>query len=144
MYDELVQKLRSVKDDWQTEEEQCMLDAADAVETLCGMVAIAYQENANIIATYEKDKPRWISVRERLPLEMEDKTPLSRWSIIIRPSDDVLIWLKIEKRQTVAWYSYEQECWTSVDEKTEYLPREVSHWMPLPEPPEEGGNADGN
>lgn len=86
----------------------------------------------------------WISVKERLPLEMEDKTPLSGWSREIRPSDDVLIWLTIEKRQTVAWYSHAQDCWTTVDEKTDYLPREVSHWMPLPEPPKEGGgdNAD--
>ena len=75
---------------------------------------------------------------------MKDKTPASGWSREIRPSDDVLIWLKIEKRQTVAWYSHEQQCWVSVDEKTDYLPREVSHWMPLPEPPEEGDEADGN
>lgn len=77
----------------------------------------------------------WISVNDRLPPEMEDKTPLSGWSRDIRPSDDVLIWLTIEKRQTVAWYSHEQECWVSVDEKTDYLPYEVSHWMLLPEPP---------
>lgn len=82
---------------------------------------------------------KWVSVKDGLPPEMEDKTPLSGWSREIRPSVDVLIWLIIEKRQTVAWYSHEQECWVSVDEKTDYLPREVSHWRPLPEPPEEGG-----
>lgn len=86
----------------------------------------------------------WISVKEMLPPEMKDKTPSSGWSREIRPSDDVLIWLKIEKRQTVAWYSHAQECWTTADENTSYLPREVSHWMPLPEPPKEGVIADGN
>lgn len=88
------------------------------------------------------DKFKWVSVNDELPPEMEDKTPQSGWSRDIRPSDDVLIWLTVEKRQTVAWYSYEKECWISVDEKTEFLPREVSHWMPLPEPPKEEGGED--
>ena len=81
----------------------------------------------------------WISVKERLPDEMKDKTPLSGWSESVRPSEDVLIWLKHEKLQVVAWFSHKCDCWTSVDEKTDYLPTEVSHWMPLPEPPKEGG-----
>ena len=46
-YEELVKRLRSVKDTWQTEDEQWMLDAADAIEEL--------------------SKPKWISVEERLP-----------------------------------------------------------------------------
>ena len=44
MYDELVKNLRSVKDSWQTEEEQWMLDAADAIETLCNMVQSGQME----------------------------------------------------------------------------------------------------
>ena len=34
MYEDLVKRLRSVKDIWQTEEETWMLDAADAIEEL--------------------------------------------------------------------------------------------------------------
>ena len=33
-YEELVKRLRSVKDTWQTAEEQWMLDAAEAIEEL--------------------------------------------------------------------------------------------------------------
>lgn len=96
------------------------------------------QATADCFAKLEESVPRWISVEERLPPEMEDKTPLSGWTREFRPSDDVLICLTIEKRQTVAWYSHAQDCWVTVDEKTDYLTREVSHWMPLPEPPKEG------
>ena len=48
MYDELVKNLRSVKDSWQTEEEQLMLDAADAIETLCNMVQSGQMETEYI------------------------------------------------------------------------------------------------
>lgn len=34
MYDELIKRLRSVKDSWQAEEESWMLQAADAIEEL--------------------------------------------------------------------------------------------------------------
>lgn len=44
MYEDLVKRLRSVKDIWQTEEETWMLDAADAIEEL--------------------SKPKWIPVTE--------------------------------------------------------------------------------
>lgn len=74
MYDELVQKLRSVKDSLQTEEKQWMLEAADAIETLCGMVAIAYQENANSLASYEEDKPTWLYERSKLCVECDSDT----------------------------------------------------------------------
>ena len=38
MYDELVARLRSVKDSWQAEEESWMLQAADAIEELSAKV----------------------------------------------------------------------------------------------------------
>lgn len=41
--------------------------AADAIESMCEMVATAYEENANIIQSYEDSKPQWIPVAERLP-----------------------------------------------------------------------------
>lgn len=80
-------------------------------------------------------RPRWIPVAERLPEEMDRSC--GGWSAEIRPSDDVLVWLSSEKRQSVAWYSHTYNEWTTVDENTVYCFGEVTHWMPLPEPPKE-------
>jgi hypothetical protein len=89
-------------------------------------------------AIEELSKLRWIPVTERMPDTMEDKSAYSGWSAEIAPSDDVLCYLGSEKRQTVAWYSHTFEEWTTVDENTVYKYGEVTHWMPLPEPPKEG------
>ena len=76
--------------------------------------------------------PCWIPVTERLPEEMDRSC--GGWSEAIRPSVDVLVWLSHEERQSVAWYSYTFNEWTTVDENTMYYSEEVTHWMPLPEP----------
>ena len=80
----------------------------------------------------------WISVKERLPEELERTHP--GWSYCVRPSEDVLVYLRWEKRQTVAWYSYADGNWATVDERTIYDYDEITHWMPLPEPPKEENN----
>ena len=80
---------------------------------------------------------KWIPVTERLPDTMKDKSVYSGWSAEIAPSDDVLCYLGSEKRQTVAWYSHIYSEWTTVDENTVYKYGEITHWMPLPEPPKE-------
>ena len=76
----------------------------------------------------------WISVKDRLPNEMEDKSSHSAWSAQVRPSDDVLICL-VNGRQTVAWYSYVHNDWTTVEENISYKEEEVTHWQPLPQSP---------
>jgi hypothetical protein len=98
-------------------------------------IACDYEQAADAIE--ELSKPRWIPVEERLPDTMKDKSAYSGWSAEIAPSDDVLCYLGSEKRQTVAWYSHTFEEWTTVDENTVYKYGEVTHWMPLPEPPKE-------
>ena len=55
MYEELVKNLRSVEGTWQTQEEEWMLQAANAIEKLMALTA---------------NSPKWVSVKERLP----DKT----------------------------------------------------------------------
>ena len=121
MYDELVKRLRSEavylpeKFSKNAELLDVLMKAADAIEKL--------------------SKPRWIPVTERLPEEMDRSR--GEWSAEIRPSDDVLVWLSHEKRQSVAWYSHTYNEWTTVDENTVYCFGEVTHWMPLPEPPKE-------
>lgn len=79
----------------------------------------------------------WVSVEDRLPAEMEDKSPYSGWSDDVRPSNDVLVFLRHEKRQTVAWYSYSSRNWTTVDECHAYETSAISHWAALPQPPKE-------
>lgn len=80
-------------------------------------------------------KPRWIPVTEHLPEEMDRSC--GGWSAEIRPSDDVLVWLSSENRQSVAWYSHTYNEWTTVDENTVYCFEEVTHWQPLSQPPKE-------
>ena len=111
------------------------LPAADAIEELSKRVDESIPKDDAEIIIAEVAKPRWISVTERLPEEMDRSC--GGWSAEIRPSDDVLVWLSSEKRQSVAWYSHTYNEWTTVDENTVYCFGEVTHWMPLPEPPKE-------
>ena len=120
MYEELIAELREEAEwakanEWETPImlSDHLTQAADAIEEL--------------------SKPRWIPAEERLPEEMDRSR--GEWSAEIRPSDDVLVWLSHEKRQSVAWYSHTYNEWTTVDENTVYCFGEVTHWMPLPEPP---------
>ena len=117
-----------------------MKQAADAIEELSAAVE-GYEANTNMVFdrsgnnTVVKFEPKWIPVTERLPEEIDQSR--GEWSAEIRPSDDVLVWLSHEKRQSVAWYSHPYKEWTTVDENTVYCFEEVTHWMPLPEPPKE-------
>lgn len=78
---------------------------------------------------------RWISVEDKLPEEMKDKSSKSGWSKEIRPSDSVLI-LTTGGSYDVAWYSYVFNDWTSDNETVTYKSDEVAFWQPLPKPPE--------
>lgn len=94
------------------------------------------EEDVTRLLSLDVRPVKWIPVTERLPEEMD--WSCGGWSAEIRPSDDVLVWLSDEKRRSVAWYSHTYNEWTTVDENTVYCFEEVTHWMPLPEPPKEG------
>ena len=79
----------------------------------------------------------WISVKDRLPDTMQDKSPTSGWSNQYAPTDDVLCYIGEENRQTVAWFSWTYNEWTTTDECMVYKYGEITHWMPLPELPKE-------
>ena len=129
MYEVLIAHLREcAKYD---KSENTYKEAADAIERLKCFNAL-WQEAAKI--AHERE-PKWIPVTERLPKEMDRSC--GGWSAEIRPSDDVLVWLSSEKRQSVAWYSHTYNEWTTVDENTVYCFGDITHWMPLPEPPKE-------
>lgn len=80
---------------------------------------------------------KWISVKDRLPEEMQDKSINSGWSEELRPSDSVLI-LTTGGSYDVAWYSHAFDDWTTDNEKHSYENWEVAYWQPLPEPPKDG------
>ena len=83
-----------------------------------------------------ESKDKWISVKDKLPDEMQDKSIYSGWSEERRPSDNVLILTK-RGAYDVAWYSYVFHDWTSANETTNYAESEVDCWQPLPELPKE-------
>lgn len=73
---------------------------------------------ADLIKHLEATQPRWISVKERLPEEKE--------SVLVHYVDG---WMPIAFLLGGKWYqSGGETSWLS-----------VTHWMPLPEPPEERG-----
>lgn len=74
---------------------------------------------------------RWISVKDKLPDEMQDKSIYSGWSEEIRPSESVLI-LTTGGSYDVAWYSYTFNDWTTDNETKSYEDWEVAYWQPLP------------
>ena len=112
MYDDLVARLRSVKDSWQAEEESWMLQAADAIEELSTVVRVQK-------AVLEKF-PRWIPVTERLPI---------RGDRVICFGDNGINAVDFvcgDKWCALPWFYLDGEQETG-----------VTHWMPLPQPPEE-------
>lgn len=70
----------------------------------------------------DAEMSEWISVKDRLP----DRT---------MPPHDVLVYHDLNCGMFIdrAWYSHEKNKWRSVVG----MNLKVTHWMPLPEPPEE-------
>lgn len=72
-------------------------------------------------AKWADSHPAWVSVEERLPKRMSEKS---------RFSETVLVYNK-EGFNDTAYYDYEEKIWR-------WLPG-VTHWMPLPTPPAKKG-----
>ena len=68
------------------------------------------------------EKPKWISVEERLPDEWRDNSGELVNYLIYMPEYGV----------DVGNYALPVKTWLCMG-----VPRKVTHWMPLPEPPEE-------
>lgn len=112
MYDELVKRLRDLAGEQMFDfERQPYLQADDAIEKLSRYVDSANEAN---IALYGA-LPRWIPVTERLPEH--------GWHLAYGPT------IKME----VLHFHSAEEVWSS----ERYYNIEVTHWMPLPEPPKE-------
>ena len=92
----------------------------------------------------ETTKPGWISVKDRLPNEEDDVL------ILVREIEHygrhhekrkVYYWQFVGWRVDEKWATTYCHGFRYIDDENEKEPRcehEVTHWMPLPEPPEEG------
>lgn len=146
MYDDLILKLRDaakmsdalavlLPHSNGNETAKLYREAADAIESMCEMVATAYCENANIISSYEESKPRWIPVTERLP---ERNTEVLVYAIgnadgfwgkhVIAIAERFLFRIFPSSEGEEEWSSPWQYF------HTDY---KITHWRPLPEPPKE-------
>ena len=111
--------------DWKTKEEHIMLDAADAIEKLQKKIA-EWQEDAckwnNEYYALLDSQPKWISVKDCLPNVEED--------VIVA----VLTSIRGKRIRTVTTdYINTAGKWDAASCDWRH---EVTHWMPLPEPPD--------
>ena len=125
-YTDLIKRLRSVKDTWQSEEEQWMLDAADSIEELAAYKKIATDEHNR--AAKMAWEHRWIPVTERLPDEYQDVLCYYEY---FRYGEYNCIFRTIDKGY------YGNGFWGG--EAGRGHKNKVLYWMPLPEPPKMGG-----
>ncbi|MGX8702904.1 MAG: DUF551 domain-containing protein [bacterium] len=149
MYDELVKSLRelcemtAICDDYSCfecpYEEECgsykngrlsavYRQAADAIEQLSN-AGSAYGRGWTLgyDAGREENKPCWIPVTERLPEETD------HYLVHIECKCDGEL---MSKWTQVAWFC--KKFYWEHSYGTEFFKETVTHWMPLPEPPEEG------
>ena len=104
-YEALIQNLRSI-DEYDTGYAKLIYDAADAIEEL------------------EKYIPRWVSVTERLPDNIDEEVLVCNE----RYGKDGTGFATIAVYNGNGWL----ECW----ERKQYLAC-ITHWMQLPAPPKE-------
>lgn len=81
------------------------------------------QAYRNGYETGKADALKWISVKDRLPEE--------NGKYMVTVAGD-----KLEKQYVLVWWF-----WNGQFEMFQYFPeRYITHWMPLPQPPENGGS----
>ena len=123
MYEELVGRMRERADslynasrfyDGDAEDAAILYKAADAIEERCQQVDKFMEEAARLYAK----QPKWIPVKERLPEKR-------KW-VLCRCEANITEVLRYENNE---WYH---------DPRHVYYQSFVTHWMPLPTPPEEG------
>ena len=112
MYDDLIRCLR-----YDADASNCCEEAADAIQAL--ICKVADEHNARLDA---EDRQRWIPVTERLPFA--DSGDVSQ-KVLVTDGQDMA---------TAEWFNFEmcEPFWSYTGMG------DITHWMPLPEPPKEG------
>ena len=135
--DELVKRLRELHpeefgDAWDFAFacQQAMHEAADAIEELAASVE-GFEAQTNMVLdrdgnnTVIRFEPRWIPVTERLPENDQDVLVMVHWRDY--PENMMCYGRKYKTR----WYLWNGELGELVKGF------DITHWMPLPEPPKE-------
>lgn len=117
MYDDLIKRLRALAEKQFFKFESApYLEAADAIENLLAQRNENYADSWKMAYELERDEHRWIPINERLP--------------------EVNVWVQTYRTTEQIWPAFltSQNEW--IDEAFRPLTN-ITHWMPLPEPPEE-------
>lgn len=88
-----------------------------------GMVNIAEATKIIAAALEVRERSKWVSVAEL------DKLPLN--------GEDVLIWLHNFECRAIAHRQEMDSSWFWLEGEYSYAQSDVSHWQPLPVPPED-------
>ena len=128
MYEELVKRLR-YKAGW--DESGDLEQAADAIEKLSMRIhgdeaAIAGMKR-EIERMVVADKSRWIPVAERLP-------DFEGMCLCMRKSYSKANF----RHQEIMYFDYDEQAFCSNVDGIFVADGNVTHWMPLPEPPKDG------
>ena len=120
MYEELIKSLRKeAEGTYHFIPKILCLQAADAIETLENTLKI-YRES---IYSIDNQLPRWISVEERLP-EIPEGELMSPYVVALVGGElPHISWTVKSNTGKQIWALPQRD--------------EVTHWMPLPEPPKE-------
>lgn len=111
----LIELLDSVGHDYDEYVDSCHEDGMSPYESFEEFAAPYLIANGVTI----RERGEWISVTDRLPEK-------NRYAVLI-----ALRWEETD----IGWYDKDDKCWQS-DFVNSYEDGEITHWMPLPEPPE--------
>jgi hypothetical protein len=101
---------------------------ADTITTsCCGTSDIIVEAETAFLAGYQAAAPQWISVKDRLP---EEDLPVLVYGQVLNDPAEII---GVRRR-----YNGDQEWKHTWESEDGFIYREddVTHWMPLPKPPE--------
>ena len=87
-----------------------------------------YEEQAEYLISHGVTVPEWISVKDRLP-------DLISCNVGTAYSEAVIAWTSGRKAMIAVWDGID---WIAPFDYWEAWGEEITHWMPLPEPPKGG------
>jgi hypothetical protein len=115
-------------------------DDGRAVLTRYGMqMYCSTQATADCFADLEEKVPRWISVKERLPELYQNVLVHYNTLHCVEPHNYAVAFRQNGLDEIIPG----KHIWHVDSSPLELDGSDVTHWMPLPEPPKEGGGEDG-